>query len=550
VPLGATLPEAFLTTARNMPDQIVVADERLGTRTYRELVTAVLALAPSLRSLPGPYVGLMFPASAVAAVALLATWFAGKIPVMVNWTCGLRGMAYGLSRLRIEHVLTAGRVLERVGATVPGLEALRERFVLLEDLRGRIPPARRLAAALRARLGLWPAPPATPADRPAVVLFTSGSESFPKAVPLTHANLLSNLQDLELAFAFYSDDRLLGLLPPFHSFGLTTTVLLPLVSGLPAVYHPVPTEGNTLARLIERHRATVLLGTPTFLQTIFRAADDAQLASLRAVITGAEKCPPVVYETAARRWPRLKVVEGYGVTECSPVISVNDENALRPGTIGKVLRSYRYALRDPDTGARAPRGTRGTLHVRGPSVFPGYLEHDGPSPFVEWEGATWYCTRDLVVEGEEGVLTFAGRLGRFIKRGGEMISLPAIEAVLAQELGRPDDAGPVLAVGSTPDETDPQIVLFTVRPLERETANRLLRAAGLSALHHIHTVVRVDRIPLLGTGKTDYRALAARGGSVPCSVFSVPSSRPLVEPNVGPLPCTPIPRDSHTRTPL
>jgi long-chain-fatty-acid--[acyl-carrier-protein] ligase len=232
------------------------------------------------------------------------------------------------------------------------------------------------------------------------------------------------------------------------------------------------------------------------------------LKTLRKVVAGAEKCPVKVYETVARRWPQLAIFEGYGITECSPVISVNDENDPRPGSIGKALPSVEYAIRAVEGGGRVAAGQPGMLLVRGPSVFAGYLHYDGPTPFEEFEGKSWYCTGDLVREEPDGVLTFAGRLKRFVKLGGEMISLPAIEEALVNGLAAgADQEGPVLAVEATPVETNPDLVLFTVLDISRDDANQAIRKAGLSPLHNIRHVRRVEEIPTLGTGKTDYRAL-------------------------------------------
>jgi len=383
--------------------------------------------------------------------------------------------------------------------------------VLAEDLGRRIGAVQKAKAWLGARTEGRRVLAAVPMKATAVVLFTSGSESVPKAVPLTHANLLANLRDVFRIFRFTREDRMIGILPPFHSFGLACTMILPLCGGVPVVYHPNPTEGAMLARLIEAYRVTLLVGTPTFLAGILRAVKAKELDSLRAVITGAEKCPAQTFELVASLWPHLKVIEGYGITECSPVVSANDENALQPGTIGRVLPSIEYAIRDVDTGARVAPGKTGLLLVRGPSIFGGYLNYGGPSPFETFEGRQWYCTGDLVTQRDDGVLVFAGRLKRFVKLGGEMISLPAIEEVLAKHYAKPSDDGPVLAVEATSAELNPELVLFTLRDLDREEVNNRIKAAGLSGLHNIRLIRKLDKIPVLGTGKTDYKALRALG---------------------------------------
>ncbi len=203
------------------------------------------------------------------------------------------------------------------------------------------------------------------------------------------------------------------------------------------------------------------------------------------------------------------MAEGYGITECSPVLSVNDVAAPRPGTLGRPLPSVEHVIVDVEGGRPVAPGRPGMLLVRGPSVFEGYLAHEGASPFVEHDGRRWYRTGDLVRAEPDGSWVFEGRLKRFVKLGGEMVSLPAVEEVLLRRFGREDDEEIPLAVEATPDEGRPELVLFSVRPIGREEANAALGAAGLSPLHFVRQVRQVEKIPLLGTGKTDYRALKA-----------------------------------------
>ncbi len=509
---GDTVAAAFLRRARLAPDAVAAADQASGTRTYRDLVTAALALGPAVRRIDGEYVGIMLPASVAAVTVYLALLFSGKVPVMVNWTSGARNVAHALDLLGVRRVLTARRLLDTLAAQKFDFGDLAPRFVALEDVGRSLSRGARFAAWARGRLS-WRSLDRARVAPTAAVLFTSGSESLPKAVPLSHANVLTNVRDLAGVFRVRREDRMIGMLPPFHSFGLTGTMLFPLCLGLRVVYHPNPTEGGALARVIQAYGVTLMVGTPTFLGGVTRAASDEQLRSLRLAIAGAEKCPESVYDVLARRWPHVIVLEGYGITECSPAVAINDDQAPRRQTIGRVLPSLRWVLVDPETGRRAPEGGPGMLLVRGASVFAGYLNYAGPSPFVTFEGESWYRTGDLVTVAPDGVMTFAGRLKRFVKRGGEMISLPAIEEVLARRLQRPDDDKPMLAVEGTPSDANPEIVLFTVREFSREEANRCIREAALSALHNVSAVVRVEEIPTLGTGKTDYRKLRDRVGA-------------------------------------
>ncbi len=504
-----TIAEAFLAQARRRAGAAIVADQTSGVKTWRDLVLAVMVLRCRVAALPGDRVGIMMPASVAADVLYLATLFAGKTPVMVNWTLGQQTLQQCLDSVGVQRVLTAKALVARLQGQGIDLGDLGERFVHVEDLAASVGAGEKLAAWLRSRLS-WAELRRAAISPTAAILFTSGSETVPKAVPLSHRNILTNIADVEHVVTFTRHDVLLGILPPFHSFGLTVGIVVPLTLGLRAAYYPNPTDGGALARMTAAYQVTLLVGTPTFLAGVVRAATDEELTSLRLVVTGAEKCPDRVYEAFTRRCPRAEILEGYGITECSPIVAVNRQGRAQPNTIGPVMPSVEYAVVDDALTRRVARGEQGVLLVRGPTVFAGYLNYEGPSPFVEFEGRSWYRTGDLVTEAADGVLTFRGRLKRFVKLGGEMVSLPAIEAVLERRYARETDQGPTLAVAATPDDDRPEIVLFTTRPIDRGEANALIRDAGLSGLHNLRRVIELKELPLLGTGKVDYRALAAR----------------------------------------
>jgi acyl-CoA synthetase (AMP-forming)/AMP-acid ligase II/1-acyl-sn-glycerol-3-phosphate acyltransferase len=509
VPAGATITEVFLRQAAAGPGRPVLADQTSGVRTYRELVTGLLLLKPLVEELPGQYVGIMLPASVGASIFYLACLFAGKTPVMVNWTTGPRNLVHSLDLLGVQKVITAGPLLARFRSLGVDVSALGDRFVLAEDLRGRLTLGAKLGALIRSFVS-WRSLRTAQPPAEAVVLFTSGSESLPKAVPLTHHNILTNIRNTLDTVSISERDVIIGMLPPFHSFGITVTTVLPLCSGFRTIYHPNPTEAAVLARLVEAYKVSLLVGTPTFLNGIVRVAQKGQLDSLRLAVTGAEKCPQAVYEALGQRCPQLTVLEGYGITECSPIVSVNTPEAPVPYSVGKLLPSVEGVIVGLEKDERVPPGQTGMLLVRGPSIFPGYLNYEGPSPFVTFEGKAWYRTGDLVSQTEDGVLFFQGRLKRFVKIGGEMISLPAIEAALWPHFVTGDDQGPPIAIEALGDSEGPDIALFVTRDTDRARVNALLREAGLSPLHNVRQVVRVESIPVLGTGKTDYRALKER----------------------------------------
>ncbi len=507
MPPGNTITEVFLRQAARNPSKVVIADQASGAKSFRDIIIACLVLKPLIEKLDGDCVGIMLPPSAGAELTYLATLFAGKTPVMVNWTLGQKNVVESLNSAGVRHVLTAEMLVKKLASQGTDLSAIHERFVFLESLGRSISKAAKFRAWFGGHFNWRPLYKAKVSNT-AAILFTSGSETAPKAVPLTHINILSNLQDVLRVITIREDDRLIGFLPPFHSFGLTGTMMVPACGAVPTVYHPNPMEAGLIGRLIEAYGVTILIGTPTFLGGIMRASTKQQLSPLWLAVTGAEKCSEKIYAALKETCANAVVLEGYGVTECSPIISLNDENDPQPFTIGKVLPSLEYLLIDPDSGQALQSPATGMLLVRGPSVFGGYLNYSGTSPFVEAQGKNWYRTGDLVSVDEQGVLTFKGRLKRFVKLGGEMISLPAIEAVLEKYLVNEKDEGPVLAVEARGGEIS-ELVLFTIRDIDRETVNRYIRESGLSGLHNIRTVIRLEAIPTLGTGKTDYRALKA-----------------------------------------
>lgn len=506
---ATTIGAAFLDAAAKTPNRVVTADQTSGAKTYRDLITAILLMRREIRSLDGEYIGIMLPASVAATVAYLSVVFAGKTPVMVNWTTGPRGVEHCLDLLGIKHVLSARPLLQRLQSEgFSKAEGLLSRIVYLEDVARRFRVTTKLMAVLRARIS-WAVLRRSRCCDTAVVLFTSGSENLPKAVPLTHENVLTNVRDVMHEVELRSSDAMLGMLPPFHSFGLTVNLVLPMVTGLRVAFHPNPTEAAKLAAVIATYKTSIAVATPTFLNGIASAAKSGQLDSLRLVVTGAEQCPPRVYDLLAQRCPGTLVIEGYGITECSPIVAANRPGREQRETIGTPLPSVEAVIVDPERLEPVAAGERGLLLVRGKSVFEGYLRYDGELPFLQYAGKRWYRTGDLVRENEQGNLVFCGRMKRFIKLGGEMISLPAIESVLTRALGATSEEGPALAVEATTGE-HPELVLFTTIALEREAVNRSLRDAGLSPLHNIREVRKLDQIPLLGTGKTDYRSLKAQ----------------------------------------
>ena len=503
--------KGFLDQAKRQPDKVLLADQSSGVKTNRDVILAIMVLKQEIEKLPGKYVGIMLPAAVGAPILYLSTMFAGKIPVMVNWTQGKKNLKALMDKLEVSSILTSRLLLEKLKGQGIQLDSVDDKFVCLEDIGARISLAKKIWAKIKSKLS-WAELYKVEPEETAVVLFTSGSENLPKAVPLTHRNIMANVDSLLDYFNFGNDEVMLGILPPFHSFGLTGLIVVPLVLGVRAVYSPNPNEGGVLARTVNHYKATFMLGTPTFLNGIVRAAAPGAVASVKTIITGAEKCQPHVYDALEKACPDATVQEAYGITECSPGVSVNPYDCPKRETIGKVIRCMEYVIVDPDSNERVKQGDRGLLLVRGDNVFGGYLKHDGPSPFVEYEGKMWYNTGDLVIEDSDNILSFAGRLKRFVKLGGEMISLPAIEEVLNKAFVTPEmsEDGPVFAVVPSNLDENPELILFSTFDVKREQVNTAIRDSGLSGLHNIRDVRKIAEMPLLGSGKQDYRTLQSQ----------------------------------------
>ncbi|WP_163335641.1 MFS transporter [Desulfopila sp. IMCC35008] len=504
---STTVTEAFLRQARKAPTSPIMADTLTGTKSYRQLLTSIFALKPHIEKIEGKRVGIMLPASTTSAIVYLATLFSGKTPVLFNWTAGIANMRYGIEDTGVTAIISASRLCSKIEDQQDvELTSLPVRWLHLDTLIPNITKWDKIVALFKSYFCISQLE-TIHIPETAAILFTSGSESKPKPVPLSHANIISNLRDFSHLLDISGDNRLLGILPPFHSLGLAGTIIMPLCMGLKTVFYPNPTEPAQLADIIERYKTTMLISTPTFLNGILRAAGEDQLHSLQTVFTGAEKCSEQVRNSLQKINPKAELCEGYGITECSPLVSINVPGNSRPGTIGKVLPSIEYAIVNEKLTARVQKGKQGLLLVRGPNIFDGYLNSIPEKGFCPFENANWYNTGDYVRQEDDDHLVFCGRKKRFIKIGGEMISLPAIENVLLTELNLQNDGTIPLAVEATQDESHPEIVLFTTRSLARSTANETLKKAGLSGLHSIRRMIQVDAIPILGTGKTDYRQL-------------------------------------------
>ncbi|MDX6748615.1 AMP-binding protein [Geminicoccaceae bacterium 1502E] len=499
--VGRTLPEALLDVRREEGGRLEMLEDIEGRKlTYDGLVRGAFALGRQLEAgtVPGERVGVLLPTAIPTALAFFALSFSGRVPAMLNVAAGSANLRSAQHAAGIRTVISSRRFIEqaRLQSAVDAL-ADRVRFIWLEDVReqiGRREKLAALAASLRARRHMTRQKP----DDPAVVLFTSGSEGRPKAVVLSHRNILANCAQVAARIDFTAKDRCLNALPLFHSFGLTGGLLLPLLGGVPVFLYPSPLHYRTIPELAYNLNATILFGTPTFLSGYARRADPYDFRSLRLVVAGGERLSDDLFRLYQDRFG-LRIYQGYGATETAPILSLETPLHHRAGTVGRLLPDIEWRL---EKIAGIEEG--GRLHVRGPNVMLGYLRYENPGALEPPEGG-WYDTGDIVAVDEEGYVRVLGRAKRFAKVGGEMVSLAAIEEALAA--ARPDWRQAVITRHD--ERKGERLVLVTEDPrLDMPTLRETIREAGLPDLAVPSEICRLERIPLLPTGKPDLPAVA------------------------------------------
>ena len=510
-----TLDRTFLGTARRHPLRMAMADERVKRMSWGGALNRTIFLALRLRShwRGQKMVGILLPPSVAGALVNFAALLMGKIPVNLNYTASAEVLASCAQQCQLETVLTSKAFLERVPLQVPG------RVLLLEDIAAQPRALERLRALFLAWLvpGRWltkilgqHAP--TRLDDLATVIFSSGSTGDPKGVMLSHYNIGSNIEQVAQTFMLNRHDCLLGVLPFFHSFGFTVTLWLPAALGVRVVYHPNPLDLSAIRALVRGYRVTFLLATPTFLQAYMRRCEPDDFGSLQYVVVGAEKLPERVALAFEDRFG-IRPLEGYGCTECAPVVSVNTRDfraagfrqvGAKRGRIGHPLPGVTVRIADPETLRPLPLGQPGLLLVRGPNVMQGYLGRPEKTAEVLHDG--WYVTGDVASLDEDGFLTITDRLSRFSKIGGEMVPHIKVEEKLHELAAATEQS---FVVTGVPDgrKGERLVVLHT---LEDEKLKDCLAKLGESGLPNLwlprpNQFFRVESFPHLGTGKLDLR---------------------------------------------
>jgi acyl-[acyl-carrier-protein]-phospholipid O-acyltransferase/long-chain-fatty-acid--[acyl-carrier-protein] ligase len=481
--------------------RVVVEDIERKPLNYSQLITRAFILGEIVArdTRRGERIGVLLPTAASTVVALMALYAYGRVPAMLNFTAGMRGMRAAVTAAEIRTIYTSRRFVAaaKMAHVVARLED-RLRIVYLDDLRSAVTWIDRLRGRGAALLALRSHRRCSGHVRPddaAVVLFTSGTEGTPKGVVLSHANLLANRAQIAARFAFSTQDIVLNVMPLFHSFGLTDGTLLPLLSGIHTFFYPTPLHYRIIPEIAYDINATIIFGTNTFLAGYARFAHPYDFYSLRYVFAGAEK----LKDETRRLWADkfgLRIFEGYGVTETAPALAANTPMDFRAGSVGRLLPGVEYRL-EPVPG------------MRGPNVMLGYRLEDQPGrliPPATAYGEGWHDTGDIVDVDSDGYVWILGRAKRFAKLGGEMVSL-----TVAEELAVRAWPGYAHAAVSLPDpHKGEKLVLLTEQPdATRQYLLERARLEGISEINVPRSLFRVRKLPLLGTGKVDYGAAQA-----------------------------------------
>jgi acyl-[acyl-carrier-protein]-phospholipid O-acyltransferase/long-chain-fatty-acid--[acyl-carrier-protein] ligase len=462
-------------------------------------------------------VGILLPPSIPGALVNYAAMLAGKVPVNLNYTLSDEALASCIAQCKIETVITTKQLLDRIPLKIPC------KTVLLEEAAANSRLGEKTAALL-----LWFAPAwwierslaqgkRKTLDDLATVIFSSGSTGEPKGVMLTHYNVGSNIEQSAQTFMFDKTDCLLGVLPFFHSFGFTIALWMPASIGVSVVFHPSPIDLSAISELVRDYRVTFLLATPTFLEKYIRRCSPEDFGSLKNVVVGAEKLTERVANAFEDRFG-LRPLEGYGATECSPVVAVNTRDFRGPGfrqvgakrgRIGHPLPGISVRIVDPETNEPLGVDTPGLLLVRGPNVMKGYLGKPEKTAEVLRDG--WYVTGDIAAQDEDGFLTITDRLSRFSKIGGEMVPHIKIEEHLHELAGAEEQC---FAVTGVPDgkKGERLVVLHTLSPEELQATLEKLSEIGLPNLWtpRPNQFFYIEELPHLGTGKLDLRQIRVK----------------------------------------
>jgi acyl-[acyl-carrier-protein]-phospholipid O-acyltransferase/long-chain-fatty-acid--[acyl-carrier-protein] ligase len=489
----------FIDVAKKMGDRLAIHDFTTKREvSYSRALLASLLLASIFKKYDKGFIGIMMPTSAGCILAKIAALMSGRTPVMINYSTGADLNAkYAQKKCDFKTIITSRALLEKIEC--PYVDGM----VYMEDIMEEINAAQKIKAALLSKLPVSLIKNLVKGgsdDDVAVILFTSGSEKDPKAVQLTHKNIWANVQSASECFAFRSDDIFMSSLPYFHVFGLTVNFWIPIYHGARILTYANPLDYKNICEIVRDHKATFMVGTPAFFWGYLRKSEVGDFDSLRIVLVGADKCPESL-RLAFEEKHDMELLEGYGATECSPVISANLPDQNRPGSVGKPIPGVQIRIENYETGEECGPGEDGRILVKGDNVMKGYFDDFEQTSLHIRRG--WYDTGDMGNLDEDGYLWHVGRVKRFVKIGGEMVSLVRIESILEKII--PEDSQ--CCVVEIPDSTKgSKIIAVTTEKLdEKQVLKKLAEQLPKIALPKQFQVI--EDLPKMGSGKIDFRSI-------------------------------------------
>jgi len=513
---------SWLKNAKKSKTAFAVADIEGVEISHKRFLTGVLLFSKKIAKYsPEQNVGLLLPSSGGGAIASMAILALGKTIVNLNFTAGKKALQSAAKQAEVKHIYTSRKFLDKMLERGMDLESFfpESKLLMLEDIREEISTISRIGTLIKAII--LPASMLRKSyfkevsmNDTAAILFSSGSEGSPKGVELSHSNIAANAKQAAIELGAVESDVIMSTLPTFHAFGFAITTLMPLSEGIPIVCHADPKDVVTIASGIQKYSGTILVGTPTFLRmyTISKKVSVDSMQSLRLVVAGAEKLRSEVRDGFESKF-NMPVFEGYGTTETSPGASVNlpdlespHKLRNRPGTVGKAFSGTEFKIVDPDSLEPLPIGEDGLILIGGPQIMKGYLKMpEKTAEVIEIiDGYRWYRTGDKGHLDEDGFLTIVDRYSRFAKIGGEMISLTTVEEEI---LDACNDKNLEIAATCLPDQRKGEkIVLLSTSNIDKSELTKILSDAKINPLYHPSSVLVVDEIPKLGSGKTDFGA--------------------------------------------
>lgn len=514
-----SLGRAFLDMHGKMGKMPCLVDSSGAKLDYRETLLRTMVLARALKRELGDekYIGIYLPPCAPAAIVNFAVTLLGKVPVNLNYTIGKEVLDSCVKLAEINTTITSDKALLKFPAKPEG------RLISLEKLPARITKADKGIGFFLARFApMWlrslmlPGLQNEKPDNIATVIFTSGSTGIPKGVVLSHHNILSNIWGVECHLGLEHDTGMLGILPFFHSFGFTVTLWAVQILGKMVALHHNPLESRTIGKLLEQNPVSLLVATPTFMGNYIQRLEKKQFVHVRRVLLGAEKLPQDLSDTIMSIL-NIKTIEGYGCTELSPVVSLNVDHSLikgdgkevdgmRTGSVGRPIPGTASKTVDPETGQDLAAGETGLLAFKGPNVMKGYLRNEKATSEAIVDG--WYITGDIGRIDEDGFIFITDRLARFAKIGGEMVPMKGVEDAIRSICELPPNS---VAVVKLPDKTRGERVVVVHVPIPmspREVVDKLNQSSMPKLwIPDSRSFIEVETIPILGSGKTDYKGI-------------------------------------------